>query len=676
MISEKEVAALPAIASLQAKGYCIANIHRYLSSEGQELFCRVRLEHPTDGKTIRPVYRAAGDVVELGEPGHLKAGLKPLYGLHALTSYPNAHVWVVEGEKCADSLNSAFKREGVWSAHVAVTSGSATSADKADWAPLLDREVTIWPDNDESGSKYAATVSETLVTLGCKISAIAATELGLAPGQDCVDWLAANPSAVLSDLLALPKKAEATALETELTASETELTAPEVEADASVELQRLASMSAIDYDKVREAEANRLGIRVGTLDKEVKAARKPSKAMDDLFTAVDPWPDPVDLSALLDDILNAIRRHIVCDEETAIAATLWCAFTWVIDHVQVAPLAVITAPEKRCGKSQMLDVLGRMSRRPLIASSISPAATFRVIEACCPTMLIDEADAFLRDNEELRGIINSGHTRQSAYVIRSVGETHEPTRFSTWGAKALSGIGSLADTIMDRAIMLRLRRKLPHESVERLRHADPALFTELSSKLARFALDAGEAIGLARPSLPNGLNDRAQDNWEPLLAIADHAGGLWPSKARAAALAIADTELEASSASAELLADIQAVFEDKSVTKISTKDMLAALCEDEERSWSTYNRGKPMTPRQLSKSLQEYGIKAKTVRIAHGTPRGFDVEQFEDVFSRYLPPAPPVSATTPQTAHTLDEAVLDEVGCFETAGANETTKAR
>jgi putative DNA primase/helicase len=192
------------------------------------------------------------------------------------------------------------------------------------------------------------------------------------------------------------------------------------------------------------------------------------------------------------------------------------------------------------------------------------------------------------------------------------------------------------------------------------------VFGELAAKLARFALDDADPIRRARPSLPNALNDREQDNWEPLLAIADCADGSWPDRARAAALALSGSEMESVSPSAELLADIQAVFEMKGVAKVSTVDLLKELCEDEEKSWGTYNRGKPMTPRQLAKRLKEYKIGAKTVRIGYDTPRGFELEQFEDVFARYLAPPVTASATAPQTADSLVEAVADAEACCET----------
>ncbi len=410
--------------------------------------------------------------------------------------------------------------------------------------------------------------------------------------------------------------------------------------DLSAEVAALSALDPLEYDRRRKVEAQRLGVRVPALDKAVMQERNQEKDASGNglnFTEQEPWADPVDGAALLLEIRDTVRRFIICEEETASAAALWCAFTWFVDVVQVAPLAIITAPEKRCGKSQMLDLVGRLSRRPLPASNITVSALFRVIEQCNPTLLIDEADSFVDRSEDLRGIINSGHTRQSAFVIRTVGEDFNPQTFSTWGAKALCGIGKLAGTIMDRGIILELRRKLPTESVQRLRHAPQGLFPHLASMLARWSADESEAIGAARPALTEALNDREQDSWEPLLAIADHAGGDWPEIARQAAVRLSERNAENTvSTGVELLADIKEVFEAKRKDKISTKDLLAALNDDDSKSWSTYNRGQPMKPPQLAKRLRGYGIAPGTIRTFDGTPKGYRLEQFSDVFNRYL----------------------------------------
>lgn len=355
-----------------------------------------------------------------------------------------------------------------------------------------------------------------------------------------------------------------------------------------------------------------------------------------IFAEVEPWPDPVEGADLLDDLTHALARHVVADKETLRAAALWAAFTWFVDVVQVAPIANITAPEKRCGKSILLTALGKLANRPLQVSNIAPAALFRSIELWSPTLLIDEVDAFLAAHDDARGILNAGFTRDSAIVIRCVGDDHMPTPFNVWGAKALCGIGKIADTLADRSVPLRLRRRTPGESVESLRHSDPVLWERLRSRLARFALDSAEAIGKARPSPIAGLNDRANDAWEPLLAIADLAGEHWPKSARNAAITLHGLEGDAPSVGAELLADVKAVFDAKKATKIFSADLLEALIADEEAPWATWNRGKPMSPRQLSAKLADFGAKSKDIRIGSTNKKGYDHSDFRDAFGRYL----------------------------------------
>lgn len=268
--------------------------------------------------------------------------------------------------------------------------------------------------------------------------------------------------------------------------------------DIDKTIERLAALPLIQYDQLRRDEAKRLGIQLATLDSYVKNARKIETVEDvSLFPKVEPWPEPIKPEKLLPEIAETIRLFVVCEPETALAASLWAAMTWFMDEIKVAPLALITAPEKRCGKTQLLSILGKIARRPLPSSNISPAALFRSVDKWQPTLLIDEADAFLKDNEELRGLLNAGHTRDSAFTLRCVGDDHEPKKFNVWGAKALSGIGKLADTLMDRSIVLELRRKRPDEHIEKLRHAPGDLFEILQRKLARFAEDYSTAIAAA-----------------------------------------------------------------------------------------------------------------------------------------------------------------------------------
>jgi putative DNA primase/helicase len=487
-------------ASAIRKGFQPQALHTYTGQDGITLHWRIRLKHPDTGdKWIRPM-KLNGEGYTLGEPDYPEG--KPLYRLHDLVTRPDDMVVVCEGEWCADAL----AKTGL----LATTSGAADSAGKADWRPLAGRTVMIWADNDEAGRRYAEAVADVLRALGCTVRLIDVSALNLPPKGDVVDWLAASADVTAADIAALPitdhpeppTSGATGAGDIEASTRTNPTTGGESESlfDA---VARLSLLHSLEYEQVREPEAQRLGVRVGVLDKEVSIARRTRQedgGKAAMFPTVVPWPDPVAGAALLNDLLATIQRFIVCERETAITASLWCTFTWLVDSAQVAPLAVITAPEKRCGKTQMLNLIGRLSRRPLVASNISPAAVFRVMEAHGPTLLLDEADSFLKENEELRGVINSGHTRQSAYVIRTVGDDHEPRQFSTWGAKAISGIGHLAETIMDRAVILELRRKLPSESVQRLRHAEPGLFDRLASKLARYAEDAGPALNAHDPT--------------------------------------------------------------------------------------------------------------------------------------------------------------------------------
>jgi hypothetical protein len=356
----------------------------------------------------------------------------------------------------------------------------------------------------------------------------------------------------------------------------------------------LAAMPTLEYERARLECAKQMDCRPAVLDGLVKAARQEDEEPSDLpVPDVEPSPTPVNPASLLNEISIVIHRFM----------------------------------------------MGRMSARPLPVSNVSTASLFRSLELWGPTLLIDEADTFMRENNEFKGLINAGHTRANAFVLRTVGDNHEPKRFSVWGAKALAGIAlekHLPDSTMSRAIVINLRRKLPHESVARLRHAEPGLFEGIASRLARLADDYATQVRQARPGLPDALSDRAQDNWEGLLAIAGCAGPDWVRRATAAALKLSSANEERVSIGNELLSDIQDIFKRKQVGKIKSTDLIDALVDDEEKPWATYNRGRPLTPPQLSKMLSRYGIKPKTVRFGKSTPKGYDASQFADAFARYL----------------------------------------
>ena len=399
----------------------------------------------------------------------------------------------------------------------------------------------------------------------------------------------------------------------------------------------LSKLNPPEYDLIRKEEAKKLGIRTSTLDKEVAKLRKKQATEDESFEIpIDPWPDAVNGEQLLDEIHRILSCHVVAKQEVLETATLWSAFTWFIDVVRVSPIAIITSPEKRCGKTNLSNVMRKFCLRPLSASNITSSALFRSIEKWNPTLLLDETDSFMKDKEDLRGLLNSGHTRDNAFIIRCTGDDHEPTRFNTFGAKLLAGIGDLPETVMDRGVILKLRRKLQGEHVERLRNTPAARFEEFRRKLKRFAEDHSKTIANANPVIPSSLNDREQDNWEPLLAIAEAAGGHWPETARHAAVALSQNGDEQSSNAIKLLSDIRQIFSKIENERISTVELIEALCSDEERPWSTFKQGAKITARQVANMLHGFDIKSKSIRIYGRVIKGYELQDFEDSFQRYL----------------------------------------
>lgn len=421
------------------------------------------------------------------------------------------------------------------------------------------------------------------------------------------------------------------------------------------ELDRLAALDPIDYDRERDAAAKALGCRVPTLDAEVSARRPATRAgaagRGVSLPAVDPWPEPVAGGAVLDALAAAVRRHVILPPAAADAVALWIAHTWVAERFQHTPRLAVTSPAKRCGKSTLLDVLRATCRRPVKADNISASGVFRTVEALRPlTLLLDEADAFLAENEELRGVLNSGF-EHSGEVIRvvEVGGEWQPVRFATFAPLALAGIGTLPGTLEDRAVPIPLRRKGAGEAAVKLRAPGArAGLAELARKLARWADDRGKALDPA-PAIPDAMGDREGDIAVPLLAVADDAGGDWPERARKALLALFGERARAGGnqdAGTLLLADLRRLFDGVvggtgtgtgTATALFSADLVRRLGGMEGRPWPEWKQGKPMTANQLARALAPFGVRPRTVRAGAETAKGYHREDFEDAWGRYLP---------------------------------------
>jgi putative DNA primase/helicase len=403
-------------------------------------------------------------------------------------------------------------------------------------------------------------------------------------------------------------------------------------------LTELSRLDLLEYDRQRERAATLLGVRAPTLDKVMVKLREEDElecVTEGFLQPVEPWPEPVDSHELLCELRNVLRSHVVMTESSETAICLWILHAHALDAAQHSPILDIRSPTMRCGKSQLLNTIARFVPKPLPAANVTPATIFRAVHRWQPTMLIDEVDTFVADKSELRGILNSGHKRELAFVIRCVGEELTPTQFSTWCPKVFAHIGTIHPTLVDRSICIELKRKLKTEKVTRI-PKDPSAYRDLLRKCARWALDNVEAVRAAKVEMPDALNDRAQDNWETLLAIAEHSGPEWTEAARNAALQLSSGEEDATEA-IELLRDIKEVFDRHHVEALSSDTLAYDLREMQGHPWAEFKDGHAITQSGIASLLKPFKIRPRQVRIGTRRLQGYQLAQFKWAFKRYLP---------------------------------------
>jgi len=447
-------------------------------------------------------------------------------------------------------------------------------------------------------------------------------------------------------------------------AAESAETPPISDAETDAEILRLAGLSDLAYGRDRKPASDKLGLSVAWLDKVVN--RKKAEIAAEITGGAGgdtggqgrplklpepkPWPHPVNGAELLSAITAAISKYMVMEPGAADCAAMWALHTHAVEAAGITPRLAITSPRPGCGKTTLLDILHRVVVRPLLAGNVSTAAVFRVVEVVRPTLLIDEADTFLPGNDELRGVLNSGH-RRGGSVVRVVGEENEPREFSTFSPAAIAMIGNLPGTLADRSISITLKRKRPDEVVENFRHDRTEELDRLARMCARWAGDNIGRLRGADPAVPANLYNRAADNWRPLLALADAAGGDWPERARAIAARTVDAD---QAKRVGLLSDIRDVFKARGIDRIKSADLAAALVAIEGHPWAEHGRsGKPLSANGLARMLGSDNISPSTVRFGSDTAKGYVLEQFADVFARYLPQPLNPTVTPSQVAETL-----------------------
>ena len=423
------------------------------------------------------------------------------------------------------------------------------------------------------------------------------------------------------------------------------------------EISRLASLPAVRYEAERSRAAAKLGMRLAILDKLVKHEQDSHQGKQgEPEPERKPWPLAVRGDDLVEELIGDLTRYVSLEPDYAAVASFWALHTYLVNQGFITPRLAITAPQPRCGKTTLVNWLQTVVQRPLSSVNVSAAAVYHIVEALQPTLLIDEADTFLATQNELRGVLNSGHQKNGC-VHRWDPRAKCIRAYPTFCACAISLIGTLPSTLQDRSVRIRLRRRRPDEKIASLR--TDKMTDELARRCARWALDNEFSYANQDPVIPEQLFNRVEDNWRPLLGLADAIGGQWPMRLRQIAVKIAELEAgENSSTDTQLLRDIQDIFGDREW--ITTNDLLSGL----------HRREYIMSGKRLAARLKPYGPEPKQERHGTRVERGYLRKDFADAWSRYLDV--PVVPLVPDLNRGADEAGSGGPLATGTNGTNGT----
>ncbi|RWA80834.1 DUF3631 domain-containing protein [Mesorhizobium sp.] len=416
--------------------------------------------------------------------------------------------------------------------------------------------------------------------------------------------------------------------------------------------ERLAKLELGAYDRIRTAEAKRLGIRAVTLDAEVARRRKvlrdeaegrSEKLSGRAIGLYDPEPadDAQDGLQLLEDLLGDLRRHVVLSDAAAAVTAFYVLFAYTYEAFSHCPRLSVVAPTKNSGKSTLADWLTAVLPRAIPSENLTVSTLFRIVDRYHATMIIDEADKLLVARHdgasELIIALNAGWKRPGLH-LRTEGDAHEPRAYSVFGPAVMSGIGDRPPQLTERSHRIVLRRATKQEfrKLERLRADRVEPQRLLARRCARWARDHARDLAGADPDLPAVLANRSFVNWFPLIAIGDLIGGAWPQRLRAIAEAAA-ADYDDDELGVELLRDIRAIFEAEGdhLTSATLAGNLAAL---EGRPWAEYGRSsKPISANSIARLLKPFKIFPGDIWVpGTGSRKGYTRALFEGAWKLYL----------------------------------------
>jgi Protein of unknown function (DUF3631) len=362
---------------------------------------------------------------------------------------------------------------------------------------------------------------------------------------------------------------------------------------------------------------------------------------------------------ILDRVYGYLGRFVSYpSDEARVAHTAWIVHTHAMQLWESTPRIAFLSPEPGSGKSRALEVTETLVPRPMMVVNVSANYLFRKVvdEAGTPTVLFDEIDTVFgpraREHEDVRGWLNAGH-RKGAVAGRCVvrGKEVKTEDLPAYCAVAMAGLGQLPDTVMSRAIVIRMQRRHSGETVEAFRHRIHSM-QALPIKMAIEAWVRSIPEIEEWPELPPQIQDRDADIWESLVALGDAAGSEWSARIRHAAVTLVTASKEREpSLGVRLLTDLRTIFGD--AEQLQTNFVLERLIALDESPWADM-RGKPLDARRLSKLLKEYDVKPRQLRSGDSQWRGYLAADLLEPWLRYLPPPPEYPSQASQTISATD----------------------
>ena len=400
-------------------------------------------------------------------------------------------------------------------------------------------------------------------------------------------------------------------------------------------LQKQGTLLAGQLEHAVILLAKHWNIKKSTIERDLRSYLPVEKKekQDIIVEEVEPCSEEVNGAEVANEVEWILKKHVyLSSEHYYTAITLWIFLTYVYDKFNILPILLITSPVLRCGKTTLLLTLKGLVNKGLSTSNITSAAAYRTVEEFKPTLLLDEAEK-LPKNDEFRGIINAGHTKETAFVVRvgSKEVNFKLDSFNTFCPKVVAMIGKPCDTWLDRSIHIKMERKTKDIHIKKLPIDFNAQMKPLRQKLAKWACgdlrQIEEEFDLS--------NDRAVDNWIPLISIAHSLNDEWVIKAKRA-MVFMESDEDEDDLKIELLQDIQQYFNEKG-DKVSSTALVDYLLELEDRPWADLRHGKGITPHTLANMLRDFNIKPKNLRWEGKILKGYDVKDFKEVFLQYLP---------------------------------------